>query len=230
MKKYRYKKSTACLHGVDKNRPEPCPICKASNAYVKKDVESLARRHDNKKPANFALAFDIKSRFNKWQKIYKISSFDYYLHELQESGTLKFNISTLKHAYYVARAFPDLEDAEKRELPYSAYSEIANSRMSQEEKRKFRQQAENADHITVSQIRNMISKKMKGRPISDKFKYISKEQFLNDIGTFVEGNIGFFKPNADVFVSIKPSKTPILIGRAVDENEVAGPNAGEDRI
>src|SRR3989338_1197861 len=82
VKKLRYKKSIICVHGVDKNRLEPCPICKASNAYAKKDVESLGRRFDNRKPANFVLAFDIKNRFNKWQKIYKIHSFDYYLEEL----------------------------------------------------------------------------------------------------------------------------------------------------
>jgi len=230
MKKYRYKKSITCVHGVDKNRPEPCPVCKASNAYAKKDVESLARRFDNRKPANFILAFDIKNRFNKWQKIYKIHSFDYYLEELKETGELGFKTTTLKLAYYTARAFPDLEVAGNRKLYFSAYSTIANSRISIEEKKALRKQAEEAGRITVDKLRIILAKKMKGRPISDKFKYVSKEQFLNEISTFVEENIGFFRPNADIFVSIKPSKTPILIGRTVDEDEVAGPNTQEDRI
>lgn len=227
MKKYRYKKLTICVHGVDKNRPEPCPICKASNAYAKKDVESLARRFDNRKPANFTLAVDIKNRFNQWQKMYKIKSFDYYLHELEESGNFKFKISTLKHAYYVAKAFPDLEDQDKRKLSFSAYSEIANSRISQEEKRIMRQQAEAADHMTVNKIRNMIAKKMKGRTIKERFRYESKERFLNDVDSFIKENIDLYGSGVEIHVSIKPLKKPFLTGRAVDEDV---PGGGEDRI
>lgn len=230
MKKPRYKKSIICVHGVDKNRPEPCPVCKASNAYAKKDVESLGRRFDNRKPANFILAFDIKNRFNQWQKIYKIHSFDYYLEELKETGELRFKISTLKLAYYVARTFPDLEVAGNRKLYFSAYSTIANSRISKEEKKALRKQAEEAGRITVEKLRNLIAKRMRDKPIKERFRYESMEQFLNEVGSFVKENISLYGSSVEIFVSIRPQKKPFLIGRAVDENVLAGPNPQEDRI
>jgi len=204
MKYHRFKKSLDCIHGVPKDKI--CPACKSSNAYIQKDIESLTNRYNKRKPNNFALAFDLKNKFNHWCKIYQINSFDYYLHELEEMGNLKFEPNTLKHAYYVARAFPDLENEDKRKLCFSAYSEIANSRLSREEKKKEREKAEEMENVTVNQIRNIIAKKLKDRTIKERFRYDNNEQFLKELDSFVKGNISHFNSDPEIIVSIKPRK------------------------
>jgi RNA polymerase subunit RPABC4/transcription elongation factor Spt4 len=204
MKYYRFKKRLNCSHGVSKD--EICPTCKSDNVYIQKDIESLAKRYNKRKPNNFALAFDLKEKFNYWRKIYQINSFGYYLHELEEIGNLKFKPNTLKHAYYVARAFPDLENEDKRKLCFSAYSEIANSRLSREEKKKEREKAEETENVTVNQIRNIIAKKLKDRTIKERFRYDNNEKFLKEIDSFVKENINHFNSDPEIIVSIKPRK------------------------
>ena len=205
MKKYRYKKDPNCIHGVPKNRPEPCPACKSVNAYAKKDVESLARTYDKRKPNNFALAFDIKEKFNKWKKIYSINSFDYYLYELQEMGNLKFNISTLKHVYYTAVTFPDLELINNRKMSFSAYSEIANSSLRKEEKKTLRKEIEEAGKMSVARIRETITTRYGSQEkiIRGRFVYATRELCLKNIEQFIEMKASFLKPNDVIIVTIK---------------------------
>lgn len=225
MAKLRYKKQLECIHGIPKS--DYCPACEVDNVYIKNDLKSYNDTYDRRRVNNFALAFRIKANFNKWKRRYTTSSIDYYLRLIEEAGKSSLDPNTLKHAYYVSKAFPDLETVCNRKLSFSAYSEIANSRITKEDKRLLRKQLEEAGSVTVDKIRNIIAKKIKGRTIKERFKLKSTEELLSAVVSFIKENAEHYDSNIEVIVTMKTSKNPLLSGRAVDED---AKGRDEDRI
>lgn len=175
-----------CIHGT--SRSKLCWHCR--DTYAQEDLKYYKAIFDRKGGITFDVAFNLAKRFDRWSELHKSKSIDKYLKELKKTKELQWEINTLKQAYYVVKAFNDLDKRENRKLRFSHYREIANAYLAPERKQGLRAEAENRGGITVKEIRKLIESEANALPekktAARTIIYHTEEQFLKDVKAFLD--------------------------------------------
>ncbi|MBF0572107.1 MAG: hypothetical protein HQL12_09615 [Candidatus Omnitrophica bacterium] len=150
------------------------------DVFFKQEIKELTSSFDLTKKARFEVAFKMWDSFQKWQNRGAGGmGYKYFLKGYIRAGKLQSKEKNLRAAFYVAKAFPDLEDESKRTKSYECYRMIATAHLSEETKRSLRIAIEQNDDIKSPQIVRMIkeAQKNEGKGIGGDWAPIAKRNF-----------------------------------------------------
>ena len=189
-----------CTHGGDKEKP--CWHCR--DIYKQQDIDYYDDIFKQKGWNVFEVAFELAKRFNRWSELHKSKSIDKYLTELKETKRLRWERNTLKQAYYVTTSFEDLKIKDNRKLHFSHYREIATAKLSANQKREVRAEAESKAKITIKSLRKLIESKNKVTKEEKQaqiiLSYSKQEQFINEIREFLSDH-KWIEGGTDIVIS-----------------------------
>ncbi|NTU49378.1 MAG: hypothetical protein HGA87_00525 [Desulfobulbaceae bacterium] len=179
-----------CLHGISLDTT--CFLCLHSGVYFHKDAEAYQEFYKKSSNVSFDFAFEIAKRVQFWHENTKDNILENYFIGLRKVENLVWSISTIKKAYYLTREFSDLKQVENRKCSFSIYREIANSRISDSQKKDLRSRVE-AEQPTLYQTRELI-KEVKGQEptipgfspeLKEKIIFQDQEDFISKVRVFI---------------------------------------------
>ena len=179
-----------CIHGLSLDTT--CFLCFHSGVYFHKDAEAFQEFYKKSSNVSFDFAFEIAKRVQFWHENTKDNVLEGYFEGLQKVEKLVWSISTIKKAYYLTRDFSDLKEVENRKCSFSIYREIANSRISNSQKKDLRSRVE-AEQPTLYQTRELI-KEVKGQEptlpevlpeFKEKIVFQDQEDFISKVRAFI---------------------------------------------
>lgn len=181
----------SCAHGTEIGKP--CGFCAKRGIYFKEDASAYEAIYKKTGNISFELAFEIAKRVERWEEAGKDGSLESYFKQIESIMKSGWGRNSLKKAYYVARDFPDLVDPNKVKLSFSNYKEIVTARLSDINKLKIRQAAEEKG-LNSKKIRMLIKEyqeKVVVNKVENKKETITfhtKEDFLKEVDNFLQRN------------------------------------------
>lgn len=196
-----------CSHGTP--RDKLCWHCR--DDYIKEDAEEYAavkgKIRGEKSQKNFELAFKLHKGTKRWFSIMHVEDLQEYLKKIMhENKAQEASLSreSLQMAYYVAKKFPELENLSNRKFPFDWYREIANSSLTEIERKEIckeierRFERENREvtkkeyRLSSQKIRDMVRRKIREKKKQDfsqsnelLFKYTTVKSCLKRIKRFL---------------------------------------------
>jgi hypothetical protein len=184
-----------------------CSFCAADDSYIKRDIEQYNEIDSETSDVSFKLALALVKNIELWEKAQR-RPVEHYFMKLEKEKGLRLKSNSLKQAYYVGRAFPDLLDCPpKKRLSFSCYREIATAGISQETKEKIRLIAEE-ERMKRDEVRRLIKRECKnewiGNPaLGEEIIYLYDEDFMREIAAYLERHRGGIKRGTIVILKYR---------------------------